>query len=287
MASDRRRRHRPHRTGGHRADAVVVAVPPLLADAHRLPPGLPHRRAGGRHRARLRGEGPPRLPAADLARPRAVRLVGQRRRAAAVHCGRLAGRGGAGVLTGFVTGAEAHRFGALTAAEQRAEAVAQAGRIFPMLPAPIGVHVTDWVNEPYSRGCYAALFGPGDWQPARAAPHHPARPGALGGHRDEHRVLRAHGRRDPFGAPGRHRDHPRQVTNEWSTLTDESRPRSLPLRYGEKFMTEPDLGAGNFLDYALAANPNRDVPFVLQPQPRPPRRGRAARAQPRRPRGDP
>ncbi|MGW2545700.1 DUF317 domain-containing protein, partial [Kitasatospora sp. NPDC001574] len=23
--------------------------------------------------------------------------------------------------------------------------------------------VTDWVNEPYSRGCYAALFGPGDW----------------------------------------------------------------------------------------------------------------------------
>ena len=28
-------------------------------------------------------------------------------------------------------------------------------------------------------------------------------------------------------------------------------------------MTEPDLGAGNFLDYALAANPNRDVPYAF------------------------
>ena len=28
-------------------------------------------------------------------------------------------------------------------------------------------------------------------------------------------------------------------------------------------MTEPGLGAGNFLDHALAANPNRDVPFVF------------------------
>lgn len=36
-----------------------------------------------------------------------------------------------------------------------------------------------------------------------------------------------------------------------------------PLAVREKFMTEPDLGAGNFLDYALAANPNRDVPFVF------------------------
>lgn len=36
-----------------------------------------------------------------------------------------------------------------------------------------------------------------------------------------------------------------------------------PLEVREKFMTEPDLGAGNFLDHALAANPNRDVPFVF------------------------
>lgn len=36
-----------------------------------------------------------------------------------------------------------------------------------------------------------------------------------------------------------------------------------PLEVRERFMTEPDLGAGNFLDHALAANPNRDVPFVF------------------------
>jgi len=78
------------------------------------------------------------------------------------------------VLTGFVTGAEAHRFAALPAEEQRAAAVAQASRLFPMLPEPIAFHVTDWVNEPWSKGCYAALFGPGDWSvlgPTLTAPH--------------------------------------------------------------------------------------------------------------------
>ncbi|MEU2630952.1 FAD-dependent oxidoreductase, partial [Kitasatospora sp. NPDC007106] len=69
---------------------------------------------------------------------------------------------------------EAHRFAALAPDRRRAAALAQAARLFPMLPEPIGFHVTDWVNEPYSRGCYAALFGPGDWLrngPALTAPH--------------------------------------------------------------------------------------------------------------------
>jgi acyl-coenzyme A synthetase/AMP-(fatty) acid ligase len=35
-----------------------------------------------------------------------------------------------------------------------------------------------------------------------------------------------------------------------------------PLAVRERFMTEPDLGAGNFLQYALEANPNRAVPFA-------------------------
>jgi monoamine oxidase len=77
--------------------------------------------------------------------------------------------GSVGVLTGFVTGSEAHRFSALTTPTQRGEAVAQAAHLFPDLPAPIGFHVTDWVHEEYSRGCYAALFGPGDW--LRHGPH--------------------------------------------------------------------------------------------------------------------
>lgn len=82
--------------------------------------------------------------------------------------------GGVGVLTGFVTGAEARRFGALSPRRQRAAVVEQAARIFPMLPPPTGLHITDWVDEPYSQGCYAALRGPGDWLrygPTLTAPH--------------------------------------------------------------------------------------------------------------------
>jgi acyl-coenzyme A synthetase/AMP-(fatty) acid ligase len=35
-----------------------------------------------------------------------------------------------------------------------------------------------------------------------------------------------------------------------------------PLSVRQQFMTEPDLGAGNFLDYAARMNPHRAVPFV-------------------------
>lgn len=43
-------------------------------------------------------------------------------------------------------------------------------------------------------------------------------------------------------------------------MNDISPIAPLPVR--EKFMTEPGLGAGNFLDHALAMNPNREVPLV-------------------------
>jgi monoamine oxidase len=79
-----------------------------------------------------------------------------------------------GVLTGFVTGAEAHRFSALPPREQRDRARGQARRLFPDLPEPLAVHVTDWIADPNARGCYAALFGPGDWLrlgPRLIAPH--------------------------------------------------------------------------------------------------------------------
>ena len=36
-----------------------------------------------------------------------------------------------------------------------------------------------------------------------------------------------------------------------------------PLEVRERFMTDPDLGAGNFLDKALEGNPHRAVPFVF------------------------
>jgi acyl-coenzyme A synthetase/AMP-(fatty) acid ligase len=35
-----------------------------------------------------------------------------------------------------------------------------------------------------------------------------------------------------------------------------------PLAVRQQFMTEPDLGAGNFLDYAVRLNPNRTAPLI-------------------------
>ena len=151
------------------ADAVVVAVPPRLAQALAIEPAVPRPRATSRtgrgcavkvhlvypepswRREGLSGwsvnaEGPLLSTVDD-----------------SPHHGRV------GVLTGFVTGAAAHAFATLTREEQQEAATAQAARIFPGLPAPSGVHVTDWIGEEYSRGCYAALFGPGDW--TRLGPH--------------------------------------------------------------------------------------------------------------------
>jgi acyl-coenzyme A synthetase/AMP-(fatty) acid ligase len=39
-----------------------------------------------------------------------------------------------------------------------------------------------------------------------------------------------------------------------------------PLAVRQQFMTEPALGAGNFLQYAVAMNPNRDVPYAFTHQ---------------------
>lgn len=79
-----------------------------------------------------------------------------------------------GVLTGFVTGAAARAFSALSADDQRAEALAHVGKLFPGLPPPMSLVITDWLTEEYTKGCYAALFGPGDWLrlgPGLTAPH--------------------------------------------------------------------------------------------------------------------
>ncbi|GAA1402073.1 FAD-dependent oxidoreductase [Kitasatospora putterlickiae] len=165
-----------HTEGGaaYRADVAVVALPPLLADALDVGPEPPARRAGERT-----GRGC--AVKVNLVYPSPVwrehGLSGWSVNAEGPLLSTVddspAGAT-AGVLTGFVTGAEAHRYAALGPREQREAAVAQAARLFPMLPEPVGFHVTDWVNEPYSKGCYAALFGPGDWLrlgPALTAPH--------------------------------------------------------------------------------------------------------------------
>ncbi|MFF0558537.1 flavin monoamine oxidase family protein [Streptomyces sp. NPDC004266] len=160
--------------GEYRADVAVMALPPLPADAVDHRPEPPARRAGDRT---ARGC----AVKVHLVYPAPVwrdhGLSGWSVNAGGPLLSTVddspAGAG-VGVLTGFVTGAEAHRFAALDPREQRSAAFEQAARLFPMLPDPVGFHVTDWVNETYSKGCYAALFGPGDWVrhgPGLTAPH--------------------------------------------------------------------------------------------------------------------
>ena len=157
-----------------RADRVVVAVPPLLAQGIDFRPALstprasaatgrgcavkvhlsypaPLWRAGGLSGWSVSTDGP-LLSTVDDSPPDES----------------------AGVLTGFVTGAAATTFSAMPPAQQQEAALAHARRLFPDLPPPDRVSVTDWPAEQYSRGCYAALFGPGDWLrlgPALTTPH--------------------------------------------------------------------------------------------------------------------
>ncbi len=157
-----------------RADRVVVAVPPLLAQRIEFRPAL-------------------RTPRATAATGRGCAVKVQMGYPAPIW--RERGLSGwsvstagpllstvddsppdesAGILTGFVTGAAASAFSGLTAAEQRDAALAHTRRLFPELPPPTRFAVTDWLAEKYSEGCYAALFGPGDWLrlgPTLTTPH--------------------------------------------------------------------------------------------------------------------
>jgi monoamine oxidase len=158
----------------YRADRVVVAVPPLLAQQIRFGPALRSPRAtaatgrGCAVKVHLSYPAPiwrehglsgwsvssdgPLLSTVDDSPP----------------------DGSAGVLTGFVTGAAAGTFSRLSSTEQRDVVLAHVGRLFPQLPPPAHCTVTDWLAARYSRGCYAALFGPGDWLrlgPALTTPH--------------------------------------------------------------------------------------------------------------------
>ncbi|MFF2571425.1 flavin monoamine oxidase family protein [Streptomyces sp. NPDC058084] len=161
-------------SGEYRADVAVMAVPPLLADAVDYRPEPPTRRAGDRT-ARGCAVKVHLVYPAPVWRDRGLSGWSVNAEGPLLSTVDDSPAGAdVGVLTGFVTGGEAHRYAALDPAEQRSSAVEQAARLFPMLPDPVAFHVTDWVNEAYSRGCYAALFGPGDWVrhgPTLTAPH--------------------------------------------------------------------------------------------------------------------
>ncbi len=158
----------------YRADHVIVAIPPLLAQQIEFRPGLPTPRA-----TEATGRGC--AVKVHMSHPRPLwREQGLSGWSVSAEGPLLStvddspSDESAGVLTGFVTGAAATAFSALSPSEQREAAMAHARRLFPTLPAPLQCTVTDWLAERYSRGCYAALFGPGDWLalgPTLVAPH--------------------------------------------------------------------------------------------------------------------
>ena len=156
------------------ADSVILAIPPLLAEGLALEPAPTTPRATG-----LTGRGCAVKVHLVYPEPswRRDGLSGWSVNAEGPLLSTVDDTpylGTVGVLTGFVTGADAHRYAALSLAEQRAAATAQASQIFPDLPPPCEVHVTDWVSEEFSQGCYAAVFGPGDWTrlgPRLTRPH--------------------------------------------------------------------------------------------------------------------
>jgi monoamine oxidase len=157
-----------------RADHVVVAVPPLLAQRIEFRPALRTPRATA-----ATGRGC--AIKVHLSYPAPVwRAHGLSGWSVSAHGPLLStvddspADESAGVLTGFVTGAAALAFSALSPAEQQDAALAHVRRLFPELPPPTRCTVTDWLAEKYSRGCYAALFGPGDWLrlgPTLTTPH--------------------------------------------------------------------------------------------------------------------
>jgi monoamine oxidase len=158
----------------YRADQVVVAIPPLLAQRIEFRPALPAPRATA-----ATGRGC--AVKVHLSYPAPIwREQGLSGWSVSAHGPLLSTVDdsppdeSAGVLTGFVTGAGASAFSALSSDEQRDAALAHTGRLFPQLPPPTQCSVTDWLAEEYSRGCYAALFGPGDWLrlgPTLTEPH--------------------------------------------------------------------------------------------------------------------
>ena len=246
------------------ADAVVVAVPPRLALALDVTPAVPEPRATTRT-----GRGCAVKVHLVYPEPawRRNGLSGWSVNAEGPLLSTVDDsphHGSVGVLTGFVTGAAAHAYATLTRDEQVDAATAQAARIFPGPPRADG-GARDRLAR---RGVLARLLRravrPGRLDPPRAAPHPPARARALGRHRDQHRVLRADGGRDPVRATRRSRRPPLSTRNTSRSRSQQMTVTSIaPLDVREQFMTDPDLGAGNFLDKAAAANPYRDVPFAF------------------------
>lgn len=152
--------------GPRRADRAIVAIPPPLvaeiefspelgSDRRQLLTGIPMGavikciaaydrpfwRVGGFSGQAIADEGP--MKAVFDASPEDARL---------------------GLLMGFFEGAEARNLSEVAIERRKELALETFARFFgPEARAPLAYVDRAWTKEPYSRGCYAALFPPGIW----------------------------------------------------------------------------------------------------------------------------
>ena len=152
--------------GGLSARRVIVALSPALAGRIDYEPALPG----------LRDQLTQRMPMGTVIKCMAVydepfwRADGLSGQAlslpgpAQVIYDNTPPGGSPGVLLGFLEGDDARRLGAAPEAERREAVVGTFARMFGKRAAsPTAYIEKDWSAEPFSRGCYGGVFGPGAW----------------------------------------------------------------------------------------------------------------------------
>ncbi|WP_135230047.1 flavin monoamine oxidase family protein [Deinococcus fonticola] len=152
--------------GAHRAAHLIVAVPPALLSGLPFEPPLPPRRTQLQQRQPMgavikfmvvydrpfwRDEGLSGMVISDRGR-------------VTVTFDNSPAQGSPGVLLGFIEGADAHALAGIPQDTRRDLALQDLARYFgPLARTPLETVQRDWTAEPYSGGCYGALFTPGVW----------------------------------------------------------------------------------------------------------------------------
>jgi monoamine oxidase len=152
--------------GGVRARRAIVALPPALAARIDYEPALPA----------ARDQLTQRMPMGSVIKCMAIYdepfwrsdgLSGQALSLpgpAQVVFDNTPPHGTPGVLLGFLEARDARALGAVPERERRDAVLATFARLFgPRAASPSGWAEKDWSAEPFSRGCYAGVLGPGAW----------------------------------------------------------------------------------------------------------------------------